>query len=307
MGFFAEFDAWLRALLATYIDENTRAIAQAIEPLVLALATLYIMVWAYLQMTGRIEEPFTTGIKKIVGIAVVLAVSVHLWMYNAVIVASFFDAPRELAAVIVGAYDPVGIVDRIAFAGDDVAQMLFRRSDIWTPSYALAGIVVALIMGFVAVYTIFLLSLSRIALSILLAIGPLFIVSLMFETTKRFFEAWLAQLVHYAMIAVLTVLVAALMMTLVETAAQSAVDAGDGIQIAHATRMCMAAGLALLVMRQVNVMASGLAGGIALATGGVVSGLTSWAIGRSLRGAGRFAQGTWRAALGQRRNSMRRA
>jgi type IV secretion system protein VirB6 len=228
-------------------------------------------------------------------------------MYNAVIVSGFFDAPRALAAVIVGAYDPVGIVDRIAFAGDDVARMLFRRSDIWTPSYALAGIVVALIMGFVAVYTIFLLSLSRIALSILLAIGPLFIASLMFETTKRFFEAWLAQLVHYAMIAVLTVLVAALMMTLVETAAQSAVAAGDGIQIAHATRMCMAAGLALLVMRQVNAMASGLAGGIALATGGVVSGLTSWALGRSLRGVGQFARGTWRAALGQRRNSLRRA
>ena len=185
--------------------------------------------------------------------------------------------------------------------------MLFRKSDLWTPSYALAGIVVSLIMGFVTIYTIFLLSLSRIALSILLAIGPLFITLLMFETTRRFFEAWLAQLVHYALIAVLTVLVAALMMTLVETAAQSAVNAGDGIQIAHATRMCMAAGLALLVMRQVNAIASGLASGIALATGGVVSGLTSWVLGRSLRMTRQFPRTAKRALSPQQRYAQRRA
>ena len=291
MGFFAEFDGWLRRLLERYIEQNTLEIARTIEPFVLALATLYIMVWAYLQMTGRIEEPVTTGIKKIVGLAVVFAVAIHLWLYNTVIVESLFEGPRALAGAIVGAYEPVAIVDRIMFQGDEVAQMLFRRADIWTLSYAFAGIAVYLIMGFVAVYAIFLLSLSRIALSVLLAIGPLFIVALLFETSKRFFEAWMAQLVHFAMIAVLTVLLAALMINVLETAAHDAVNAGDGISIALAARMCMAAGLTLLVLRQVNVIASGLASGIALATGGVMSGLTAWALGRSFRSASQFTRG----------------
>jgi type IV secretion system protein VirB6 len=334
MGFFAEFDTWLRQLLDQYIDQNTQAIAQAIEPLVLALATLYIMIWAYLQMTGRIEEPVTAGLKRMATIAAIFAITVHLWLYDSVIVQTFFEAPRQLAAVIIGAYSPIGILDEITFSGDELSAQLFRKADIWTPSYALAGMVVYLIMGFTAVYIIFLLSLSRIALSILLALGPLFIAFLFFESTKRFFEAWMAQLVHYAMVAVLAVLVASLMMTLVATAARSALQAGDGIQIAHAARVCMAAGLTFLVMRQVNVIAAGLASGISLATGGVLSGLTSWALGRSLRSAGQFARGAlidrettrWdslsrkvgyrvgalrraagRAASGQRRNSLRRA
>jgi len=77
-------------------------------------------------------------------------------------------------------------------------------------------------VGLTAIYAMFLLALSKIALSILLALGPLFIALLFFETTKRFFEAWVAQLANYAFVALLTVLVAALMMQVVATAAQQA-------------------------------------------------------------------------------------
>ena len=72
----------------------------------------------------------------------------------------------------------------------------------------------------------FLLALSKIALCILLALGPLFIAFLFFETTKRFFEAWIAQMANYAFVTILTVLVAALMMSLVTSAAQAAVAQG---------------------------------------------------------------------------------
>ena len=135
-------------------------------------------------------------------------------------------------------------------------------------SYYVAGFFVYLVVGLTAIYTIFLLTLSRIALSILLVLGPLFIGLLFFETTKRFFESWIAQMANYAFITILTVLVSALMLTLLSTAAQQAVSAGGGITIAHAVRVCMAAGLTFLVMRQVMPMAAGLASGLALSTFG---------------------------------------
>ena len=48
MGFFAEFNAWLTALLASYIGTNTARVAAAIEPAVLTLGVIYVMVWGYL-------------------------------------------------------------------------------------------------------------------------------------------------------------------------------------------------------------------------------------------------------------------
>lgn len=286
MGFFAEFNVWLNGILATYIGDNTARIAGALEPAVITLGVLYLTVWGYLQLMGQIQEPFVAGLKRIVMLAVVLGAALHLWLYNSVIVDTFFEAPGALAAVVIGSPDSVTVVDQIIFSGDDAASRLIEKGGILNGdfSFYIAGFGVYLIVGLTAIYTIFLLALSRIALSVLLALGPLFIALMFFETTKRFFESWIAQLANYAFITILTVLVAALMLRLVSAAANQAAAAEGGIEIAHAVRVCMAAGLTFLVMRQVMPMAAGLASGLALSSFGVVSAALLWGFGSAARG-----------------------
>ena len=293
MGFFAEFTAWLNRILATYIPDSTARIADVLEPTVVTLAVLYVVIWGYLQLFGKIEELFLTGVKRLLTLAVILGVALSLWSYNGLIVDSFFNAPAELAAGIIGAYDSVTIIDRILFLGNDTASLLFQKAGIFDGdfSYYLAGLSVQIIVGLAAIYTIFLLTLSHIALSVLLALGPLFITLLLFETTKRFFEAWIAQLANYAFITILTVLMAALMLSLLSTAAEQAASAGGGIEIAHAVRVCLAAGLTFLVMRQVMPMAAGLASGLSLSTFGIVTAALAWGFGRMARNTGQFARG----------------
>ncbi len=293
MGFFAEFSAWLNGILATYIGDNTARIAGVLQPAVVTLGVLYLMVWGYLQLMGQIQEPFVAGLKRIIMLAVILGAALHLWLYNSVIVDTFFEAPGALAAAVIGSPDSVTIVDQIIFSGDDAASRLIEKGGILNGdfSYYIAGFGVYLIVGLTAIYTIFLLALSRIALSVLLALGPLFIALLFFETTKRFFESWIAQLANYAFITILTVLMAALMLALVSAAAEQAAGAEGEIEIAHAVRVCMAAGLTFLVMRQVMPMAAGLASGLALSSFGVVSAALLWGFGGAARSTGRFLSG----------------
>ena len=293
MGFFAEFHTWLNAILTGYIGTTTATIAATLEPFVVTLGVLYVMVWGYLQLFGRIEEPFLEGVKRLLMLGLILGLALHLWLYNTVIVDTFFNAPAQLAAAVIGAPDSVSIVDQILFSGDDIASLLIQKGGFFGGDFAfyLAGIGVYLVVGLTAIYTIFLLSLSHIALSVLLALGPLFIACLFFETTKRFFESWIAQLANYGFITILTVLMAALMLTLVSTAAQQAAAMGGGIEIAHAVRVCLAAGLTFLVMRQVMPMAAGLASGLALSTFGVVSAALAWGFGGAMRQGGGFVRG----------------
>ena len=139
------------------------------------------------------------------------------------------------------------------------------------------------------------LQLGAAKLSVLLALGPFFITFLFFDTTKRFFESWIAQMANYAFITILTVLVSALMMGVVSSAAQQAAAQGGGIQIADAVRVCLAAGLTFLVMRQVMPMAMGLASGVALSSYGMVSALLAWGFAGAARNisrqSGQFARG----------------
>jgi type IV secretion system protein VirB6 len=293
MGFFATFSAWLDGMLLTYIGTNTAKIAALLAPAILALATGYVMIWGYLQLTGKIEEPVMAGLKRIILLIVILGGALNLWLYNDLIVDTVFRSPGALAAGVIGAYDSVGIIDQIIFSGGDAASLLIQKGGIFNGdfSYYLAGFAVYFIVGVTAIYAMFLLALSKIALSILLALGPLFIALLFFETTKRFFESWIAQLANYAFITILTVMVSALMMGIVSSAAQQAADLGGGISIADAMRVCMAAGLTFLIMRQVMPMAAGLASGLALSSFGFVSAALSWGFGTAARHTGQFGRG----------------
>src|SRR5690348_2249202 len=82
MDFFQTFWTWLNGELSSYIGENTSRVASILEPAVVTLGTVYVMIWGYLQLTGRIEEPFVAGLKRIVTLAVIFGVALHLWLYN---------------------------------------------------------------------------------------------------------------------------------------------------------------------------------------------------------------------------------
>lgn len=293
MGFFAEFNAWLSTLLDTYIYQYTTQMAALLEPAIVTLGTLYVLIWGFLHIAGRIEEPVLEGLKRIAILSLVFGVSLDLWLYDTVIVETFYRAPAALAGNLVGATNFVTIVDTILFRGDDIATALLAKAGVFHGNFSFyfAGVAVYVVIVITAVYTMFLLTLSRIALSVLLALGPLIIPLFLFQTTRRFVEAWFAQLATYAFVAVLAGLVAALMMHLIGQAAAQAEAAGGNIQIAQAVRVCIAAGFTFLVMRQVLPMASGLASGVALSTFGIVSAALINARRRTLFSAGQFTRG----------------
>ena len=278
MGFFQTFWTWLHGQLATYIGTTTAKVAATLEPAIVTASVVYVMVWGYLHLTGRIEEPFSVGLRRLITLAVVLGVSLHLWLYNAVIVDTFYLAPTQLAAAIAGAADPVATIDSIWEQGGTVAGYLFSDGGHWVSGvgFYIAGVAVWCLVGLLCVYTMFLVSLSSIALSVLLALGPLFFVALLFEHTKRLFDAWIAQLTNYALITVLTVLVSTLLLQMVASYASQTVARGPSVMTVDSLDMVLVSVLVFLVMRQVMPIASGLASGVSLSSFGTVSRLMFW-------------------------------
>jgi type IV secretion system protein VirB6 len=273
MGFFATFWVWLNGQLAAYIGDNTSRLAAALEPTVVTLATIYVMAWGYLHLTGKITEPFEAGLKRVALIALILGVGLRLWLYNTVIVDTFYTAPAQLAAAVVGANDPVGTIDAIWDSGGTVAGNLWQKGGLLSGDFGfyLAGAVVWCLIGALCVYAMFLIALSSIALAVLLALGPLFIALLFFDATRRFFTAWIAQLANYGLITILTVMVAALLLKIVQSYAAQTAARGAAILTVDALNMMLVAFLVFLVLRQVMPIASGLAGGASLSSLGVVS------------------------------------
>jgi type IV secretion system protein VirB6 len=273
MRFFATFWTWLNGQLATYIGDNTARLAGVLEPVVVTLATVYVMAWGYLHLTGKIDEPLIAGLKRIAVLAVIFGVGLRLWLYNTVIVDTFYRAPAQLAAAVIGSSDPVATIDAIWDRGGSVAEILWAKWSLYPTGigYVVAGTIVWILIALLCVYAMFLIALSSIALAVLLALGPLFIASLFFDGTRRFFSAWIAQLANYGLITILTVMIASLLLRIVESYATQTAARGTGLMTMDTLDMMLVAVLVFLILRQVMPIAAGLAGGLALNTFGVLS------------------------------------
>lgn len=86
---------------------------------------------------------------------------------------------------------------------------------VWGATIALAG------------YAMMLIILSKLAMGILLAVGPFFILMLVFGQTKTLFEGWLRTLLNYALIPVFVYSLLALLLALLEDPTQTLLDKAD--------------------------------------------------------------------------------
>jgi type IV secretion system protein VirB6 len=287
MGFFGTFSGWLDGQLTSYIGNNTAQLSATLEPTVVALGTLYVMLWGYLQLTGKIEEPFIEGLRRICLLTLVLGAALQLWLYNEVIVDAFYDAPAQLAAAITGAASPVTTLDAVWQAAGNVANQLWDRASyhLSDVGFYIAGLLVWMVMGLVCCYAMFLIALSKIALTVLLALGPLFIIFRLFEGTRRLFDAWLMQLANYAFITVLTVQLGALLLGLLQSYATQTAARGAALLTVDALDMLLAAVIVLLVLRQIMPIAASLAGGSSLSSMSMSRGLST--LGRHIGASGK--------------------
>ena len=98
----------------------------------------------------------------------------------------------------------------------------------------------------------------------LVALGPIFIASLLFDATRRFFERWVAMVVTYGLLIVLFALLFTFVLGIFghymsQVRFDGAVNVGYAISGALAITV-----VSMLVLREAKVLAMGLSGGISL-------------------------------------------
>lgn len=292
MGFFLTFWNYLQTNVLNTISTITTNISTSLAPAAVTFATMYVMLWGYLHLRGAIEEPIMDGVKRIIQLGIVLGIALHLWEYNTVLVDFFISTPTALSAAILGGDAALNIIDTVWQQGAGVAESLISQGSLWDGNigFYFAGFCVYLFVGLICVWMAYLYCLSLVAVGFLLAIGPLFVLGLLFETTKRFFESWMAQLSNYALIIVIASVAAKLLLNMLQAYAAAASAKGAGVQIAEGVQLCIASSLIMLIMRQVPTMAASLASGVALGTFNALSRLlnsTSSGTGRTLYQFGR--------------------
>jgi len=288
--FFARMSDELSGVLDVYVNDTASNVIGAITPVATVLLTLYVILWGWAMLRGVISEPITDGLGRIIRLALITGVALQLGNYNGVLSNMLWNSPDAIASYIGGdtGTSNSNYLDRLMEQIYDFGLAFFNKaqsiSTLGIPNLPLLFMAYAIwAAGVIATgYAAFLLALSKIALAVILGVGPIFVLLTLFEPTKRFFDAWIGQALNYVFLVMLSaatikLILAVLQHYLFATVANAQADPA----LNQAIPALVYSIVATLVLIQLPSIASALGGGVAIGTLGAVG----WAYGRAKGGA----------------------
>jgi len=292
-SFYTTLFTKLDAVLTTYIGNTVVNIITSITPATKTLLAIYIMLWGWSMMRGVIQEPITDGIFRVLKLTTIVTIAINVGYYNIFLSDFLWKTPDALASVLgngslssgssAGSYLD-GVMHKMYDFGNAFIVAAFKQSNWGIPNLALLieGWIIWLVGAVATLYGAFLMALAKISLAILLAIGPIFVLLLMFDGTKRFFDSWIGQAINAVLTVVLTAGTLYLIMDILSAYLvnnQATADVNPGML--NALPAIVFGGIGTLVLLQIPSLASALGGGVATGTLGAVG----WAYGKAKSGA----------------------
>ena len=285
MNLIQDFFAAIDLVFLGFATGGAAAVASAVRPVFNILVTLYVLLWGLATWRGLIREPLSDGVVRIVKIVLIGSFALNAAVYGPQIAQALYQTPDQLARVMLPAATSAATgaaLDNGLQKGVSVGTKFTDAMSIFSPIEALGLLVQALLTWLFTVaiiaYATALVLLSKIALAVVLAVGPLFMAGLLFEPTRNFFSGWLAQALNSLLTYVVAVAIVALGMQFFSDSATATLTAiGGGTPMFPIIIRMLIVGVAVFVtLMQAGAIASGLAGGIQIATMGAVG----WAMSR---------------------------
>lgn len=291
---FAFVDEQFKAPLETFVSDGTSNISEWISGPLTAAVTLYVVLYGYLVLRGSVQEPILDFAFRTIKLAIIATLVTDADEYQTYVTDIFFEGlPREISqALNTGAAPSASTFDSLLDKGHACAKEIWARSS-WPVDFV-TGIGGMMVIGasFIVAAIGYIVSLyARLALAIVLAIGPIFVALAMFQATRRFTEAWLGQLANFVILQVLVVAVGSLLITCIDTTFTAIQGYTDVLM--RPTALCAICLAALYVFYQLPNIASALAAGGASLTYGYGAArdahesTLAWAASHTARAAGR--------------------
>ncbi|TCV82735.1 type IV secretion system protein [Sulfurirhabdus autotrophica] len=280
------------AITGFMLSAASRVSAASIVPFK-TLVTVYIFLWGLAMWRGLIDEPMSDAVSRIFRIVLIGVIALGTGVYGPVIANFLYNTPAQLASTLIGATtSPQAVMDVALNKGNDIANAFMSITSLSiSQAFAdsLAALVTWIFTGIIVLYGAALILLSKIALGIIIALGPLFIAMLLFDSTKSFFQSWISQALNYLFIYALVAAVVMIMFALWLPSLDIAIK-NSGAGFSAIIPMMIVGGACFVILMQVTGIASGLAGGVQVGTLGAIG----WTGNKLGRGAGAARRGTLR-------------
>jgi type IV secretion system protein VirB6 len=269
----------LDALLGTYVLGVVSALMTAIAPIALTAMTLWVTLYGWAVLRNEVSETLPVFMWKAFKIGLVLAFALQSAFY----ISNVADTANALAMGVAGTFLPAGVdpstvtspyalLDK--FNDDASVQVadIMKEASLFRLDLLLAAAVFSIGSVVFLCIALFVVTLSKLFLTFVIAIGPVFVLCLAFRPTARFFDSWLSMVLNAVVLTWFAFFALGLSAFMGASMFKAIQDGGGFLGVnfnalGEATRYCVLMILMAIICFQAPSLASALTGGAAIQQG----------------------------------------
>ncbi len=297
----------LDGILNTYVLGVVSALMTAIAPLALVAMTTWVLLYGWAILRNEVSETLPVFMWKVFKIGLVFAFALQSAFY----MANVADTANALAMGVASTFlpsgvDPTTVTSPYALLdkfNDDASTQIadiMKEASMFRLDLLLAAAIFSIGSVIFLCIALFVVTLSKLFLAFVIAVGPLFLLCLAWRPTQRFFDSWLSMVLNAVVLTWFAFFALGLSAFMGASMFKAIQDGGGFLGanfnvLGEAVRYCVLMVLMALICFQAPSLASALTGGAAIQQGIqmlqnalMVAGLRSVA---SSRGAGAATAG----------------
>lgn len=209
--------AYIGGKLDTFLNADaSNVIAQVAGPMRAALV-LYVILYGFAILRGAISEPIVDFAIRSLKLTAIYLLATTVAYSDWVTTPLFQTLPAAISQALGGSAstDPGAAFDQFfahaAYLGDKIAA----TANVTNPGPWLEAGAVDVIGGMAAALGFGVVIVAKVALALIIALGPAFVACALFDVTRRFFFGWLSQAINYVLLMALIIAVFQMILSLV--------------------------------------------------------------------------------------------
>ena len=283
MGMFSEMGNGFETAISSLVQSSASGVIGMIAPLILIGVTLYFTITGYMIMAGRISEPLSDVMIKGVKISLVSMVGLSTGSFLNYVVNGAHDLEAGLLSAIGASGSVYELLDNSWEKSSIAISTFFEMAgdlNFMTNFTEIIILFLAGLLGLIGVVAMCVIAagiimMAKMALVVVLGLGPLFVCALMFPATAGWFDSWLRTVLNYVLT---TVIVATFLLIFVNIYLGFMTNMSDFLTanadaegvvteiLFHSVITLMIALVSCYAMMQAPTISAGLAGGVAISS-----------------------------------------
>jgi type IV secretion system protein VirB6 len=271
--------AQLDGILSTYVLGVVSALMTGIAPIALTAMTIWVTLYGWAVLRNEVSETVPTFLWKAFKIGLVLAFALQSTFY----ISNVADTANSLAMGVASTFLPTGVdaatvtspyalLDKFNDDASTQVADIMKEASMFRLDLLLAAAVFSIGSVIFLCIALFVVTLSKLFLTFVIAIGPLFVLCLAWRPTQRFFDSWLSMVLNAVVLTWFAFFALGLSAFLGVSMFKAIQDGGGFLGatfnvLGEATRYCVLMILMAIICFQAPSLASALTGGAAIQQG----------------------------------------